>query len=201
MSNKLFGSQIACGNSDRPRSKSDFYPTPPDVTVGLLQYLGLPKDTMIWDPAYGDGDMVKIFRKMANKNSYGTDIIEGIDFLKVKGAGATDWIITNPPFSLAEEFIEHCVELNKPFALLLKTQFFHAARRTEFFRRYQPTEVLPLTWRPDFLFKTEGKHGAPLMEVCWCVWEGKNRNGVTFYRPLERPSKELMKEIMGERHE
>lgn len=187
MNNKLFGSKLACGNSERPRSKTDLYPTPPDVTVGLLLFLSLPKGTKIWDPACGEGDMVDVFEKMGYPGSSGTDILDGTDFLQCDTANGADWIITNPPFSLAEEFIEHCAILGKPFALLLKSQFWHASRRLSVFSKYQPSYVLPLSWRPDFLFKEEGKHGAPVMEVAWSVWSPDMVFGKTVYCPIVRP--------------
>lgn len=94
-----------------------------------------------------------------------------------------DIIITNPPFSLSEEFILHAWELGKPFALLLKSQYWHAARRYELFTRCTPSEILPLTWRPDF----DGR-GAPLMDVMWCVWKfGPDEPIFPAYIPLRRP--------------
>ena len=53
--------------------------------------------------------------------------------------------------------------------------------------------MLPLTWRPDFLFKErDGKKDAsPLMDVMWCVWLTPQMQGVqTVFKPLMRPEKE-----------
>lgn len=186
MEKELFGSKIACGNSDRARPQTDFYPTPPEVTYALLDFLDLPKETLLWDCACGQGDMMDAFGKKGYKN-IGTDILYGTDFLTCDHAFGADWIITNPPFSQAEQFIEHCFELGVPFALLLKSQFWHARRRLRVFQKYQPSYVLPLTWRPDFLFREDGKHGAPLMEVIWCVWNGDGAKNLTIYQPLDRP--------------
>ncbi|ERK64706.1 MAG: hypothetical protein ACLVGA_11450 [Dysosmobacter sp.] len=116
----------------------------------------------------------------------GTDISMGQDFLTVSPVSC-DWIITNPPFSLSEVFIRRCQYIGKPFALLLKSQFWHARKRLELFQEDPPAWVLPLTWRPDFLFKTRGR-GTPLMDVLWCVWAAPElpRFG-THYQPLPRP--------------
>jgi hypothetical protein len=78
-----------------------------------------------------------------------------------------DWIITNPPFSLAEQFILKAYSCWQPFAMLLKSQYWHAASRVKLFEGTEPTFVLPLTWRPDF---TMGGKGSPLMDVLWTVW-------------------------------
>lgn len=91
-----------------------------------------------------------------------------------------DWIITNPPFCFAKEFIERSVAKNKPFALLLKSQYWHSAKRHKIFTQYQPTFVLPLTWRPDFTGE-----GASLLDMIWCIWIGSSP--VTYYLPLQKP--------------
>ena len=92
-----------------------------------------------------------------------------------------------------DEFIRHAAEIGKPFAMLLKAQYWHAAKRAQLFREIPPSYVLPLTWRPDFLFKERnGKKGAsPLMDVMWCVWLTPQMQGVqTVFKPLMRPEKE-----------
>ena len=109
----------------------------------------------------------------------------GVDFLTTEAA-AGQMVITNPPFKLAAEFIQHCVRLQVPFALLLKSQFWHAAGRLRLFEQHRPQAVLPLTWRPDFHFGSKG--GAPTMEVCWTVW-GRHPAETTNYYPLNKPGR------------
>ena len=189
---KLTASRITGGNTAYKRAESDFYPTPADVTLALLDFLELPKSTKIWEPAAGAGDMVQTIRSRGYE-VIGSDIQQGDDFLELPLPDRVGMIVTNPPFSASEEFIKHALELGVPFAFLLKSQYWHAARRLTIFQEAAPTYVLPLTWRPDFLFKTRGG-GAPLMDVMWCVWMPPMRGGATIYYPLRRP-----KEV--ERHE
>ena len=42
-----------------------------------------------------------------------------------------DMIITNPPYSLKDEFIKKCYEWNKPFCLLLPITAFERKARKE----------------------------------------------------------------------
>ena len=184
----LQASRICGGNSQYGRHDKDFYPTPPEVTEALLQFLRLPADTTIWEPAAGEGDMAKVFIKHGF-SVVETDIQTGIDFLTADAPGPFDWIITNPPFCASEQFIKRCMELNKPFAMLLKSQYWHAAKRADLFFSFPPVYVLPLTWRPDFLFKQNGRHGAPLMDVMWCVWDPLISYGCgkTEFYPLTKP--------------
>lgn len=199
--NGVQASQITGGNGRSARKVSDLYPTPPEVTIALLRFLNLPSGTTVWDPAFGEGDMVQAIRK-CGLTAYGTDILGGQDFLQLDcgifpDERRIDWIITNPPFSLAEEFIRHAAELQKPFAMLLKSQYWHAASRAKLFREIPPSYVLPLTWRPDFHFKDRkaGSSASPLMDVMWCVWLAPRMQEVqTIFRPLLRPAQEGTKQ-------
>ena len=138
-----------------------------------------------WEPAAGEGDMAGVLQTYF-ETVYTTHILDGTDVFK-SSIDAADWIITNPPFSLAEEFIRRAASLGKPFAFLVKSQFWHAKRRLSLFDEFPPSYILPLTWRPDFFFK-DGHGGSPLMDVMWRVWLMPHIKGMqTVYRPLERP--------------
>lgn len=165
--------------------------------MALLDFLRLPKNTTIWEPAAGEGDMLQAIMACGYGSSFGTDISEGFDFLShdifKRLLTGFDWIITNPPFSLAEDFIRRAAEIEKPFAMLLKSQYWHAAKRAQLFREIPPSYILPLTWRPDFFFKEResGDSGSPLMDVMWCVWMTPwMKNVQTIYRPLPRPMRD-----------
>lgn len=171
------------------RNKTDFYATPPEVTIALLDFLEskglIDPGHCIWEPACGNLDMANVMRKRwylvrvsdLHPQSLGQP---AIDFLTT--SIKCDWIITNPPFSKATEFITHALELGKPCAFLLKSQFWHAKSRLDLFREHPPSYVLPLTWRPDFLYGV--KSGSPTMECLWTVWAGDQG---PIYWPLEKP--------------
>ena len=102
---------ILSNRSAVDRNKTDFYATPSEVTVALLDFLeskGLidPRD-LIWEPAYGNGAMMRVMLDRGYA-VLGTDLypqlpgIEGVDFLQTQ-TPCCDWIITNPPFSKATE--------------------------------------------------------------------------------------------------
>lgn len=158
------------------RSDRDFYPTPPEATQALINYLQIPKDKVIWECACGSGRMVDVLEK----NGYtvvATDIAGGYDFLMHEEK--CDWIITNPPFFMADKFINRAADLGVPFAFLLKSQYWHSKKRLTLFDDHTPSAILPLTWRPDFTGQ-----GGSLMDMIWCVWDGSK---TTVYRPLEKP--------------
>lgn len=178
---------ILANKSSENRRKSDYYPTPEQCTQALLDFLKIQKPSVIWEPACGEGFMSEVFKKNGYEvistdiNSYGYED-DVCDFITSKSV-ACDWIITNPPFSLAEDFIRKCISLKKPFAMLLKSQYWHSKKRLSLFLEHKPQYVLPLTWRPDFEFGKRG--GAPTMEVIWTVW-GADQAERTEYYPLRR---------------
>lgn len=180
---------ILSNRSAVDRNKTDFYATPPEVTIALLDFLEdlylLKQRATIWEPACGRGDMADVmydrgYHMVVSDLYPQIPGMDSTDFLK--SHAKCDWIITNPPFSKATEFITHALELGKPCAFLLKSQFWHAKSRLNLFREHPPSYVLPLTWRPDFLFGA--KSGSPTMECLWTVWAGDTE---TIYYPLEKP--------------
>lgn len=179
------------GANSGTRSKSDFYPTPPDCTEALLRFLLPQNNCTIWEPACGNGAISKVLKKHGYKvlssdiQDYGYEGAltgEDYDFLSFKYDDVKiDYIITNPPFSLSEEFAFRAYELKIPFAFLLKAQYWNAAKRKSLFRKMPPHYILPLTWRPDFTGR-----GSSLMDMNWCIWD-VGFCGRTEYVPLDRP--------------
>jgi hypothetical protein len=182
--------QLTGGTGKDGRRELDFYPTPADVTKALLKFLGWPAGWHIHDPACGDGAMCRVFESMGYQAS-GADIRtdtgygrQGVDFLKTWPVGpAFDAIVTNPPFAQSEEFIRHALKCTPWVAMVVKSQYWHAAKRYQLFMDHPPTWVLPLTWRPDFMNK--GKGAAPTLEVQWTVWTPGSK--LTTFKPLLRP--------------
>lgn len=179
---------ILTGASALDRNSTDFYPTPANVTCALADYLNLSGKT-VWEPACGAGHMAEALKACGatviatelHGQGYGE---QGVDFLNAP-LPACEWIVTNPPFKLAEQFIRRCIAHGVPFAMLLKSQYWHSARRMELFMAHQPAAILPLTLRPDFHFGTKG--GSPTMECAWTIWNAEPALR-TEYLPLARPA-------------
>jgi hypothetical protein len=153
----------------------------------------LDKTAVIWEPACGDGAMAKVLARHA-KDVISSDLREdcgygqgGINFLEPTSRDRWnwDWIITNPPFNLAEAFIRKSLLVAPNVAVLLKSQYWHAASRLPLFTEHQPQWILPLTWRPAFLEEERGS--SPLMDVIWVVWRNADEPGPTRFLPLPRP--------------
>lgn len=86
VSDKLFGSRIAGGNSAAGRRAWDFYQTPPEATLALLNFLGIPKGATVWECACGNGEMSRTI-EAAGYDIISSDIENhgfgrgGIDFI------------------------------------------------------------------------------------------------------------------------
>ena len=176
--------QLTTGGKKENRRSLDFYPTPPECTVALMEFLNL-SPCIIWEPAAGDGAIVKVLESYGHK-VIATDIQTGYDFLKT--VGTADAIITNPPFNLSHEFILKALHDAPIVAMVLKSQYWHAKKRFDLYKQNPPSYVLPLTWRPDFMGGEGG--GSPTMEVHWTVWI-KGNTGCK-YIPLKKPENKIV---------
>lgn len=185
---------IGCASKTvRKRHRDDFYPT--DDNGAAARALVCAERQFIphhvWEPACGDGMLVKPLRG-AGFDVVATDLVDRgcpdalsrIDFLLEQKALAGG-IITNPPFKLALPFLEHAFRLRVPYvALLLKSTYFHAATRSDFFDAHPPARIYALQWRVDFTGE-----GSPPMECCWFVWRPlEDDQKATTYHLLRKPA-------------
>jgi hypothetical protein len=109
------------------RKLLDQYETPAWVTLALIPHL--PEFIgKIWEPACASGKMVAALRQ-AGFDVVGSDISQGVDFLGQAPETGVNAIITNPPYALAQEFIERALHFDdtRIVAMLLRTDFDHAA--------------------------------------------------------------------------
>ena len=134
------------------KSSNDFQ-TPPEALNPLLPYIN--KDWLIWECAAGEGNLVKEFKRLEYK-CVGTDLNTGQDFLTFE-PNHFDCIITNPPYSIKQEFLERCYWWGKPFALLLPLTAFETEKRQNLFKKYG-VEVIMFNKRINF--KTPSGEGS-----------------------------------------
>ncbi len=180
-------------SKENKRRDLDFYPTPPNVTQALMQFLHdeqiICPFTVIWEPACGNGIMSKEIEKFGHKvlstdirnTGYGQGEVDFLGNITLE-CGA---IITNPPFAPSVQFINKSMVSAPITAFLLKSQYWHAENKTELFKRYPPAYILALNWRPDFMDGERG--GSPTMECIWTIWiEGQTD---TKYKLLEKPGR------------
>src|SRR5262245_39853778 len=112
------------------RQAADRYETPGWVALALVPHLPARVRT-IWEPACASGNLVCALIG-AGFDVVGTDLTHG-DFLEFQARCRSDAIVTNPPYDQATEFIEHAMRVADVVAMLLRTDFDHAATRRHLF--------------------------------------------------------------------
>lgn len=157
----------------------DLFPTPPWATRALCEWLcGETELSRLsaWEPACGLGDMVKPLREFFGRviasdiKQYGcAEFVE--DFLWPSDRGA-DWIITNPPFTLAAHFAATAVRRSEAgAALLVRTAFLEGKARLEtLFRPCPPSDVLQFSERVPMRAGRLDGTGSTATAYCWVVW-------------------------------
>jgi hypothetical protein len=156
------------------QSGPDFFPTPSWATKALLEneeFVG-----NVWECACGDGSMAEVIRDYGH-NVYASDLFDrgygesGIDFLETNRV--SDNIITNPPYNLAESFIDHGLPLaNKKFALLLRLAFLESAKRfRSIFSECPPSRIWVFSERITFYPNGKRTGGSGTTAYAWFVWD------------------------------
>jgi len=103
------------------------------------------------------------------------------DFLESKPSpGLFDWVITNPPFRLAEDFIQHALPIARVgVAMLVRTVFIESVRRYErLFQPCPPTSVAQFAERVPMVKGRIDKKASTATGYAWVVWD-KTRQGKT----------------------
>jgi hypothetical protein len=120
------GKNFSCNNVGGKRKKSDFYQTPPILTKLLLDNVKLVGS--ILEPACGFGAITKVLSSYGYSfEAYDLNVDPKQDFLKEKRH--FDTIITNPPFSIAYQFIQHAKKICDEFYFLLPLSYLHGKKR------------------------------------------------------------------------
>ena len=158
--------------SHRPRCQQegspDDFQTPVWALEPLLPYLE-PFGT-IWEPACGKGNLVGGLLS-AGHAVIKTDLRYGAayDFLRHEPPHAWDCIVTNPPYSIKDEWIARCYALGKPWALLVPFTVLEKEGRQAMYRRHG-VELLYFNRRVPFETPT-GKASSPWFPVLWLCWK------------------------------
>lgn len=90
-------------------TKHDDYMTPKSAWESISHLI--PKDKVIWEPFYGDGQSGQILREL------GLNVIHNDEDFFENNRG--DIVVSNPPFTLNQKILERLVALDKPFILIM----------------------------------------------------------------------------------
>ena len=157
------------------RNEHDFYPTPPSATEALLSVERFHGD--IWECACGDGAMSRVLETYGHKVK-STDLIDRgygqapVDFLSVPVKGSVANVVTNPPYSLAEEFVRKALHVSTAkVAMLLKLTFLESERRHRMFESTPLTRVYVFSRRLTLMRNGAAPRSGGMIAFAWFVWE------------------------------
>lgn len=174
-----------------PHDSLDDFPTPPWATRALLEHVihyfnCVTVRSTVWEPACNRGHMVDglegYFSSIwaSDIHPYGLDGAFQHDFLlpylpsvmQWTGDGAVDWVISNPPFRLAEQFIERAAQVARVgYAFLVRTSFLEGMGRYDsLFSKNPPSVVAQFAERVPMVKGRYDPKASTATSYCWLVW-------------------------------
>jgi hypothetical protein len=164
-----------------PHKSLDDFPTPPWATRALCEWLGQQghqlRGMACREPAANRGHMVaplcEYFGKVtaSDVHDYGVGFPVQ-DYLFGPMAG-TDWTITNPPFRLAEQFIQRAFETSDSgVAVIVRAAFLEGiGRYHRLFAAHPPSDILQFTERVVMVKGRLSATGSTATAYAWLVWD------------------------------
>lgn len=136
------------------KNHSDELYTPKEVFDILCPYI--PKNKLIFECANGTGKLKSIMEE----EGYG--VIASDNFLEDKPD--YDIIVTNPPYSMKDKFLDEAYKRGKPFAFLLPITALEGLKRQSLYKKHGLQILFPKR-RTDF----NGKK-SPWFYTAWFCW-------------------------------
>lgn len=164
-----------------PKRSLDDFPTPPWATRALCEALTANGHDLLTktvrEPAANRGFMVRPLReyfgdvKASDIMDYGQGwAVE--DFLFPYQIEEVDWTITNPPFTLADRFVERALDTSRiGCAIIVRSAFLEGVGRYEkLFRDTPPALVLQFCERVAMVKGRVDPDASSATAYSWVVW-------------------------------
>ena len=187
-----------------PHNSLEDYPTPPWATRALCEWLdkmGLI-DGCVREPAANRGHMVHPLSEYfdtvqaSDIHDYGYGYPQH-DYLFGPLPSTVDWTITNPPFRLAQQFIERAIKTSRiGCAVIVRSAFMEGiGRYNELFSQTPPSHILQFVERVVIHKKKLTATGSTATAYSWVIWTAEQRFSGTDFgwippcrKRLEKPS-------------
>lgn len=152
------------------RRENDRYETPKWAVDAFLNLVPIRQDWTYLEPCRASG---RFYNEMPIGSAWG-EIQEGVDYLATK-YNKVDCVLTNPPYNLAQEFVEKAHKDADVVIMLLRLGFLESTKRVEFWKEYPVDHLVTLSKRPSFTDdgKTDGAAYA------YFIWDPKGKLGLT----------------------
>lgn len=164
-----------------PNDSADDFPTPPWATRALVEHV-IGRDVVAGltclEPACGRGYMARplqeYFQRVDAADAHAYGFAAERDFLTFPyEALSHDWVITNPPFRLAEEFVQRAlVVARQGVAILARTVFLESVGRYHsIFRDTPPTIFAQFSERVPMVKGRIDAKASTATGYAWFVWQ------------------------------
>jgi hypothetical protein len=169
-----------------PGDSADDFPTPPWATRALIEHVIGPsglKPLSCLEPACGAGHMAKVLKEYfkdvgcSDAHDYGYAPVR--DYLSFPyETNAVDWVITNPPFRLAEEFVQRSFDVARHgVAMLVRTVFLESVGRYKrLFLNDPPSIFAQFVERVPMVKGRLDEKASTATGYAWLVWEHGERD-------------------------
>jgi hypothetical protein len=168
----------------------DYFPTPPWATRALCEWIGrkcgaewIAKECVAWEPAAGQHHMARALGEYFAQvftsdiaNYPGVTHDRTFNFLSEIEGGLRpverpDWIITNPPFNIADDFVLMALDRADYVAVLVRTAFLEGVgRHRDLFSKHPPEAILQFSERVPMVKGRVSKKATTATSYCWVVF-------------------------------
>lgn len=194
---------MSATNRGTKRNEKDAYNTPSWCTELIVREIVWGATPVVYEPCAGDGAICDVLNKTTDAVVFAADINPdsrfggGEDFLKNDEDIRYDFILTNPPFSLAQEFIEKSLQIANCVVMLLPLGFYGSESRHEWWSQHEPTAQFVLSKRPMFGKNKDGRWGSDSETYAWLMWDvtGRQKRGFYHLCPTEEQYKQSVAEF------
>lgn len=170
-----------------PKDSHDDFPTQPWATRALVEHIledppALRKKTCL-EPACGAGHMAmaldEYFGSVVASDAHVYGYGEVRDFLSYPFPSRSfDWVITNPPFKLGEEFVLRALDIARDgVAIFARSVFIESiGRYRKIFEHTPPSKYAQFTERVPLVKGRIDPKAVTATSYAWLIWEKKASN-------------------------
>lgn len=191
MTNKPANARAVMASRREPPDSLEFFPTPPFATRALCENILRPTGDLsrmkACDPAAGEGHialtLTEYFGDVARSDIFDYGKGDTIAAYVVYKAGLiddvlapltdVDWVITNPPFSLAQAFCHRALgEARRGLAMIMRTPWLEGVDRFhEVFSQWPPSTVAVFCERVAMVKGRWDHEASTATAYSWFVWD------------------------------